>query len=362
MYGSPLRACIVQYSTTVQGNKHLRVGDQGDLRPLPAIPATHSILDPDALSALVAQEYGLADVSRIRLIRRGLNDVYAVLSGERRHILRVYRVGWRTDDDLYWEQGLLDHLAAGGVPVTVVVPTLEGRPFVVVRAPEGHRQIMMFTFADGRLVREGRAKGKKPSVAEFPERYGALCAAIHRRADGFMSTYRRFALDVDHLLWRPWRAIAPLLDGRIADRERLLEIVRELAEQAAAISGELDIGPCHGDLTGGNAVLNNGELTMFDFDSGGIGPRAYDLAVFEWSMRLQQAPADTVGRFMTGYRQVRPLGAADNAMISLFAAIREIWFMGLQSENAPDWGYGLADDDFFDHRLGFLDQILGEVA
>jgi Ser/Thr protein kinase RdoA (MazF antagonist) len=345
----------------MQDKIRARLGDQSGLRSLPVISATHSILDADALGALVAQQYELADVSRTRLIRPGLNDVYEVLFGEGRRILRVYRVGWRSDDDLYWERELLDHLFAGGVPVTVVEPTRYGQPFVSVRAPEGRRQIMMFTFADGLLVREGRAKGKKPSVVEFPERYGALCAAVHSRADGFVSTYPRFALDSDHLLWRPWQAIAPLLDKRSADRDRLLEIVRELAARAAAISDELDVGPCHGDLTGGNAVLNNGELTMFDFDSGGIGPRAYDLAVFAWSMRLQQAPAGTVERFMAGYRRVRPLAAADSAVIPLFEAIREIWFMGLQSKNAADWGYGLADDDFFDYRLGLLDQIVSEV-
>lgn len=351
---------MVQYTPTVRDGRVESESPNGP-SPLPTVPATHSILDADALATLIARHYQLDTAVDVSLIRRGLNDVYQVASGSGRHILRVHRAGWHVDGDLYWERELLDHLASGGVSVTTVVPTWDDQPFLAVQAPEGRRQLMMFTFADGRLVREGRAKGSKPSVTEFPERYGALSARVHARADTFTSAHRRFSLDVEHLLWRPWRAIAPLLRQRRADHDRLLGSVRQLAARVEAMCGELEHGPCHGDLTGGNAVLEAGELTMFDFDSGGPGPRAYDLAVFAWSMRLQRAPAGTVDGFINGYRQVRRLRDTDLAALPVFEAVREVWFMGLQSENAPDWGYGLADDDFFDYRLGFLDEIVSEI-
>lgn len=328
---------------------------------LPVVPATHSILDAGALSAVVAARYPVSGDVEARLVRRGLNDVYELRAAGNRYMLRVCRTGWRADEDVAWEGELLDHLAAAGVPVTVFEPTTDGQPFVAAQAPEGRRQLVLLSFADGSLVREGKPKGTKPSVTEFPEQYGELCAKVHAGADSFTTRHSRFALDAEHLLWQPLRAIEPFLADRHADRDWLVDVVRSLAEQIDATAATVDSGPCHGDVTGGNAVLRDGALTLFDFDSGGPGPRAYDLGVFAWSMRLQQAPPDTGNRFLAGYQRVRPLSDATRTAIPLFAAVREIWFMGLQAGNAPDWGYGLADDDFFDARLRFLDSLCEDV-
>jgi Ser/Thr protein kinase RdoA (MazF antagonist) len=199
-------------------------------------------------------------------------------------------------------------------------------------------------------------------VSDYAEAYGVLAAQIHRAADGFRSPYRRFPLDAEHLLWRPLRAADPLLAERPADRDWLHATVGLLQDRFAAVAGDLTTGPCHGDLTGGNAVVDGDGLTMFDFDSGGPGPRAYDLGVFVWSTRLQGRPAQDVARFLAGYERVRPLSPAERAALDLFAAVREVWFIGLQTENAPDWGYGLADDDFLTQRLAFLRQLVEPLA
>lgn len=329
------------------------------LRPTePIIRVLHSVPDADALTEVLASNYTLPAAPRTWFYRRGLTDVYMVDSGGGSYVLRVYRHGWRTDSDLRWEADLLAHLRRRGVRVSGYVPTSAGEQFTAVRAPEGRRQLMLLTFAAGRELREGRSKGSKPSVSEYAEAYGALAAGIHRAADGFRTPHQRFALDVEHLLRRPLRAADPLLAARPADRDWLHETVDLLQARIADLAGTLDWGPCHGDLTGGNAVVADGELTMFDFDSGAPGWRAYDLGVFAWSTRLQQRPQIDVARFLAGYESVRPLPAADRAALPLFAAVREVWFIGLQTENAPVWGYGLADDDFLTQRLRLLRELV----
>ncbi|WUI00401.1 phosphotransferase [Spirillospora sp. NBC_00431] len=322
------------------------------------VRATHSIPDTGDLARAVLADYPFGKVTDVLLHRRGLSDVYTAVCDDRLHVLRVYRHGWRTDSDIRWEADLLHHLASAGVPVSVTVRTRDDEPFIRLAAPEGGRQLMVLTFAEGRLLREGSSKGSAISVAEYAEAYGALAARIHTAADAFRSSHHRFELDLDHLLYRPLRAAEPLLAHRPADLDRLRAMLELIESRLKEVVAELDWGPCHGDLTGSNAVVDQDALTMFDFDSGGPGWRAYDLGVFAWSTSLQRRSPDDVDRFLRGYTDVRPLPETARAAVPLFAAAREIWFIGLQTENAPDWGYGLAGDDFLTLRLNFLQNLV----
>ncbi|WP_407573010.1 phosphotransferase [Deinococcus altitudinis] len=53
---------------------------------------------------------------------------------------------------------------------------------------------------------------------------------------------------------------------------------------------DLSEGICHGDLHGGNVHVPDGVWTRFDFDCGGRRWRAYDVAVFWWSMCTAMNP------------------------------------------------------------------------
>ena len=59
----------------------------------------------------------------------------------------------------------------------------------------------------------------------------------------------------------------------------------------------------HGDLQGYHANVGpDGMLTFFDFDCGGYGYRAYDLAVFVWCCRLAAVKINllTTKGYLTG--------------------------------------------------------------
>jgi Ser/Thr protein kinase RdoA (MazF antagonist) len=68
------------------------------------------------------------DVVRIEPLTGGVaNDVWSVRLGGR---LAVGRLGTRSDADLEWETGLLQHLDGAGLTVPVPIPTTDGRLFV----------------------------------------------------------------------------------------------------------------------------------------------------------------------------------------------------------------------------------------
>src|ERR1051325_887945 len=96
-----------------------------------------------------------ADVARIAPLAGGVaNDVWSVrVDGH----LAVGRLGARSDADLAWETGLLQHLDREGLTVPVPIPTTDGR-----------------LFADGLVV--------MPFVEGGPPRRGSRLASRSRHA------------------------------------------------------------------------------------------------------------------------------------------------------------------------------------
>ena len=74
----------------------------------------------------VLEQWG-GDVARIEPLTGGVaNDVWSVrVNGH----LAVGRLGARSDADLAWETGLLQHLDREGLTVPVPIPTTDGRLF-----------------------------------------------------------------------------------------------------------------------------------------------------------------------------------------------------------------------------------------
>jgi Ser/Thr protein kinase RdoA (MazF antagonist) len=265
-----------------------------------------------------------------------------------KYILRVYRTAWRTDSDVLYEVDVLNHLERKGVSVAVPIAQNDGSYLQRVEAPEGPRQIVLFTYANGDDV-----WNRDECIAP----YGRSAAEIHNATEDFSSPHVRFPLDVGELLDKPLTAIQPRLLHRPDDWSYLQHVAHELRDRIDGFAGaELEKGFCHGDLHGGNAHVADGKLTFFDFDCCGLGWRAYDLAVFLWSVHLN-VPKKARQRwegYLRGYREARALGEADLAAIPHFVAIRHIWLMGLHAGNGQDWGYGWMGEDYYNRALKFL--------
>ena len=341
-------------------------------------PVTHSNLAAEALAAQIVSRYDLGDVKACRLHQRGLTDTYIVETEQGRFALRAFRTGWRTDEDVLYELDALNHLRTRGVPVSYPLADREGRMMQSVQAPEGHRQVVLFTYAPG--GRPGLPPNEKRK--EYPYRYGRAVAKIHAVADDFTSPHARFRLDLHEMVDRQLEAIRPLLAHRPRDWTYLTEFASRLKERVRQLPVEaLETGFCHGDLHGGNCHVDGDTITFFDFDCCGPGWRAYDVAVFLWSGALNAKPRTAKRRwrqllhelvsdgqeyllqrrlkrrwreFLRGYREVRPLAGVDLEAIPLFAAIRQIWLLGLHTGNGYDWGYSWMHDRYFDRQLNFL--------
>src|SRR5207248_3093699 len=166
---------------------------------------SYSTLATEALSVWLETGYRIGAVAACRLLHRGLNDSYLVETACGRYVLRVYRAGWRTPDEIAYEIAALEHLGAKGIAVALPVSRRDGAVVDWLPAPEGSRAAVLFTHAPGREL---------DGSIEDSRRYGRAVASVERATDDFEPAYARFSLDRGHLL------TVPLVRGRC--REGLL--------------------------------------------------------------------------------------------------------------------------------------------
>jgi Ser/Thr protein kinase RdoA (MazF antagonist) len=313
--------------------------------PFPVIAST---LSPQALISEILPGFGVGAVQECKFYSGGFNHTYRIktIAGSTFY-LRAYRIQWRTLEDILYELDVLAHLKYKGFPAAKPVPFKDGLPFCAVQSPEGKRYLALFTEAPGHEV----------SYAQEPEkiarRYGQAVARMHNALADFSSPHPRFQLDLDHFTLQPLHFIESFLFDRPEDWKTIQQFAETLRKQILALPSEaLEKGFCHGDLQGYHAnVAPDGTLTFFDFDCGGYGFMAYDLAVFLWCCRLQEAVSARWEPFTKGYQEMRPIHTLDVQAVPLFVCARYLWHMGVHTQNSPDWGIDFLNDEYFDTHL-----------
>ena len=278
----------------------------------PDLVTAHTTAAASSIARWVEQHHGLA-VQQCHLIRRGLNDNYALRSVDgSRYVVRLYSIRPRGDFNADFELSLLAHLDAHGVAVAVPVPTAQGRTHVELRFPEGLRAMALFRHAPGAV----------PDTLEDFEQTGGTLARMHTH---------------------------PELDRELLNTYR--QLVQGLLAELAQAKGGLSRVICHGDTHGfNNHIATNADgaksAVFFDFDDAGPGFLAYDLCVMPWSYltcKSLKEPDELLlerwAHYLQGYRsaggEVTP---ADMAALPLFVQLRHLWNMGEALGRLHHWG------------------------
>ena len=248
---------------------------------LPQLELRYATASAEAVAELGAARFGLPRPVRCGLLSRGFNDCFDLTANDgRRYVLRISGRRLRGVADARSETGFLRHLAAEGILVSTPAPSIDGSFWTAATLPQGVCPIVLFHYVEGR--------SPDPQSLADARAHGVTLARIHNAAVSFtQETPCRYRLDLEHLLHRPLRAILGLDGLSEATRTGLSELGQRLTDEIAA-HGDLETTYCHGDCHGYNAHIVTdgprvGEAAFFDFDDGGPGYLAYDLAVFLWA-------------------------------------------------------------------------------
>src|SRR6267378_4384395 len=210
------------------------------------------------------------------------------------------------------------------------------RPVCEADMPEGPRPAVLFRHAEGRAP--------KLDAPEDARAQGVTLACIHDAAENFPDRETgRYRLDLNHLLHRQVAAVIELKEVKEETRSYLLELSSRLDASVGALP-DLSWTRCHGDCHGVNARIvtagpKAGQARFFDFDDGGFGYLAYDLAVHLWAqLSFQRRRHAMWHAFIDGYRAIRPITPADFDAVALFVPVRHLWLMGEYAGRVAEWG------------------------
>jgi Ser/Thr protein kinase RdoA (MazF antagonist) len=189
------------------------------------------------------------DVARIEPLTGGVaNDVWSVrVDGH----LAVGRLGVRSDADLAWETGLLQHLDREGLTVPVPIPTTDGR-----------------LFADG-LVVMTYLDGEPPETPADWRRVAGTLRELHRLTQGWPQ--------------RPgWRSSTDLLHAETGTRVDLGAMPAEGVARCRAAWARLDgrrTCVVHGDVNPGNVRITADGVALIDWDESHVDVPDLDLVL-----------------------------------------------------------------------------------
>ena len=290
----------------------------------------HTTLSARAVAEFFATVYELPTPTSARLVRRGFNDVYELTAPEPLY-LRIGRQGRRTVLDAELEAQALAQAQAAGASVALAICGRDGRFAQGLAAPEGERAVLLFAAAPGSIAED---------TPEHAAAQGRALARLHEAALDAGTVARLRRLDVELLVSRPAEWTSEQLRDRPALAARFRAVAAGMRAHLETLQASLSVGLCHGDCHGYNATIDRGSATLFDFDEGGIGWIAYDLATFLWSCQKFSAASRRPlwAHFLAGYRSVRTLPAADIDALEALVIVRELWAFGAWAEGAPHWG------------------------
>lgn len=320
--------------------------DPAAAAPIP-VPVRHSILDATALAPVLQRLWDLPGPVRCHLFHRGMNDVYRVQSGGRLYAARVWRANWRTLDNVRYETAFLPFLDQAGLPVAPPVFRPDGSAWALLSSEEGLRPVALFPWAPG------RAFGDAPS-ASLAHDLGVLFGRMHRAGRDFVPPVDRQTNPISNLEDHLPDLLDLLGDDPVQHRLFADAVAQVTAAVRAIDRTRVPRGPTHGDFHFNNCVIDDGHITLLDFDNAGEDYLVQDLMCYAWANGYGGLDPVYVTAFLEGYETIRPLESAEREVMPLLILAKELRLI-------TGFAHHVNATGFFALRFRSLDWFAGSV-
>jgi Ser/Thr protein kinase RdoA (MazF antagonist) len=305
------------------------------------------LLRLEAIARDVLGSYGIAADADLTLLNISENATYRVddpATGQST-VLRVNRPGYHTraaiESELAWIAAIRDD---GVLRTPQVVPTTSGSLVGVGRHADGEeRHTVMFEFVPGTEPPEDRL------VEDFVE-LGVITANLHQHAKRWQRPpgFTRLTWDYDRSIgsaghWGRWQEGLGVGPAEHAQLERL---DHRLCERLAAFgTGPDRFGLIHADMRLANLLVDDGAVSVIDFDDCGFGWFMYDLgSSLSFIEHYPTVPA-MIDSWVAGYRTVADLSAAEEAELPTFVLLRRLLLVAWIGSHADtDLAQGMGEE------------------
>ncbi len=277
------------------------------------------------------------DDAELTLIKHRENAVFRVDADDgSTTVLRLHRYGYHSDAELRSEHLWAQALAAAGIRVPVVVPTISGSSFArqAVLGLPGPVQVVRFEWIDGEplgSVEQGVAAEAQVEATHVA--LGELAARVHNQAAVWKAPagFTRHAWDAAGLageapVWgRFWE-----LEAATKAQRGLLERARDAVfrDLAALSKTPAAYSMIHADFAPENVMVEGDRVRLIDFDDSGYGWHLFELATALYFIRSEPYYERAKDALIAGYRKHRSLSDEQLESLPLLMLARGTTYVG----------------------------------
>jgi amicoumacin kinase len=272
----------------------------------------------------------------LEFVQESEHPVYSINGGS--HFLRLTSSGRRTVEQIYAELDFVRYLHDSGLSVSKPITSRSGQWIEIFDDHDCQRLCTVFEAAPGR-----------PAVAFSEEwnedlfnRWGRILGKLHTLSSAYTGPTR-------------WEWHEDSLWSRIESRQAKTEF--ETIRAALDGLGTEHYGLIHGDFGRQNFHVDDGTLTVFDFDDCCRHFFAYDVATSLWPLRGQapEARETYLNWMLSGYRMEASVNDEFVAILPWMFRLRNLY---MYLYNLRQWGADTTESG----QRAWLDRVSNSVG
>ncbi|MBB3058895.1 phosphotransferase [Mucilaginibacter gotjawali] len=310
----------------------------------------NSTFSPFHLGSFIRQQYNLRPDTVCTLLKTGINDSFLINDGASKFVYRVYSLNWRTRSEILEEIRLLNLLHSNHVPVSYPLLNIHGEYIEELKAPEGLRFGVLFTFA----------KGEK--LLNFPielhYQTGVIMAGMHRLTNGIK--LGRVSYSAEEIMEDSFEQLKKFLPSGTAEMDFMVSAQKYLLDEFAHFDeSQLRKGAVHMDIWFDNISIDQeAGITLFDFDFCGNGWLCYDVAYY--ILQLNSTEKDDAEcklkteAFLNGYESVTGLTAEERRIIPHLGVALYFFYLGIQCRRFDNWSNTFLNEMYLKRFINLL--------
>ncbi|MGG0303099.1 phosphotransferase [Bacillus albus] len=247
----------------------------------------------------LCKQYNLISLTKVSLLHGGENQTYIFESDKNKFVVRQYREGRYTTEqieaEIHWLIALQKQML-----VPEVVVNKNGEWITSVMKGVGRFQyFVVFRFISGSEIIEPKDKDY--------EKLGSLMRMFHEKTNEVLKRvpqtwrgYERPIYSEQKIIHEPLQRLLNTSFLSHADKCKCMRIAEKILELANSTQlGEKQF--VHGDMHFGNILVDKEEWYLLDFDECGFGYKEFDIGVSRLHLIASGQLEDAWGNFMMGY-------------------------------------------------------------
>lgn len=279
------------------------------------------VLARDAL-----RHYSIGPDATLTLLNISENATYRVddPGSGRITVFRMHRPGYHSRRAIESELAWVGALREDDVVRTArIVLTDDDERVVVAGHPDGEtRHGVMFEWVPG-------VEPPLDRLVDDFAKLGAVTARLHRHAKTWPrpAGFTRFRWDYDtsigdHGHWGRWQHGPGVGPAELTQLDRLAATLRHRLVRFGVAKERF--GLIHADMRLANLLVDGRDVAVIDFDDCGFGWYMYDLGSSLSFIEHDPRVPELIDSWVSGYRTVLPLSAADEAELPTFVLLRRL--------------------------------------